>query len=240
MAKIRLKSDAAGVRLLTYHLDQQPSDLVRRQDIAEFAKRMGVDVVITPKESIPTGQDPLDVIRLDEAARDNKIDAILAEAHQRGRKPVVFTLEFTEGLAQSIELFNKATVRLAKWRWIVTRTRRRSRGAGSWPCSGSGRCPVDHPLVGLECGRQRSPERADHRRADRSWVHGTWPPAPARRRSGGPGPGGLRRGPRAARRRQATSSKRPTPPATPVVRIAAAPHITTIASCWPGRISMPW
>jgi len=95
--QIRLKLDAAGVRLLTYRIDGTPSDKA-----VEFARRMGVDAAP-------------EIVTLDESAREKTIASRLDRIYKSGRKSVVFTIELGSdgaGLAQSIKLFNKATVQL--------------------------------------------------------------------------------------------------------------------------------
>jgi len=47
MEHVRLKLDAAGVRLLTYHVDRMPSDETGCREVLAFARRMGVEVIIT-------------------------------------------------------------------------------------------------------------------------------------------------------------------------------------------------
>jgi type 1 glutamine amidotransferase len=46
MEQVRLKLDAAGVRLQTYRVDRMPSDETGCRDVFAFARRMGVEVVI--------------------------------------------------------------------------------------------------------------------------------------------------------------------------------------------------
>jgi type 1 glutamine amidotransferase len=110
--QIRLKLDAAGVRLLTYRVDGASSD-----QAVEFARRMGVDAV-TPGTVNVTPENAPKVVSLDEAAKEEKIAPLLEEVRKAGRKPVIFTLNAEPAaparLAQDINLFNKLTVQLAK------------------------------------------------------------------------------------------------------------------------------
>jgi len=46
MEQVRLKLDAAGVRLLTYRIDRMPSDETACRGVFEFARKMGVEAVI--------------------------------------------------------------------------------------------------------------------------------------------------------------------------------------------------
>jgi len=45
--QVRLKLDTAGVRLLTYHVDRMPSDETGCREVLAFARKMGVEVIIT-------------------------------------------------------------------------------------------------------------------------------------------------------------------------------------------------
>jgi type 1 glutamine amidotransferase len=110
MRQIRLKLDAAGVRLLTYRINGTPSDKA-----IEFARRMGVEAVTTDTGNLAMEAAP-QVVTLDEPARRQGIDLLLDEIHRLDRKPIVFSIEFAgdkSASARSIELFNRATVRLA-------------------------------------------------------------------------------------------------------------------------------
>jgi len=115
MRQIRLKLDAAGIRLLTYRVDGRPSDKT-----VEFARRMGVEAVPIQMGS-PAAKGGPTTVALDEPARDQRIGSVLNGIHQAGREPVMFTLEFgsdeaglTSQLAQTVRIFNEATVQLAK------------------------------------------------------------------------------------------------------------------------------
>jgi len=110
MRQIRLKLDTAGVRLLTYHIDSTASDKTR-----EFGMKMGVEACLTGGTN--TG---MDVENLNQASRDNRVSPFLDGIHRR-RRPAIFTLQFAGSesgsasrLAQDIESFNEATVRLAR------------------------------------------------------------------------------------------------------------------------------
>ena len=101
MRQIRLKLDAAGIRLLTYRIDGTPSDKA-----IEFARRMGIEAVASDTGNIVMNP-PLEIMTLDESARN-----VSGAKH----KPTVLTVESVSDearLAQSIELFNKAALQLA-------------------------------------------------------------------------------------------------------------------------------
>lgn len=95
LRQIRLKLDAAGVRLATYREG-------RSNGGGEFARRMGA-VLASSAE----------VVSLDEAARANGVHSFIEDVHRRHPGPIVFTVESKNGLAQSIESFNQASMRLA-------------------------------------------------------------------------------------------------------------------------------
>ncbi len=115
MRQIRLKLDAAGVRLLTYHVDRMPSDDTGRRRVVQFARRMGVEAVVTPQGNLAMEGEPPQIVRLDEPARDNRIDPLLDEAHRQRRTPIIFCVESaSDRRIQSIEAFNNAIIQLAK------------------------------------------------------------------------------------------------------------------------------
>ncbi len=47
MEQVRLKLDAAGVRLLTYHVDRMPSDEPGWREVVAFARKMGIEEIVT-------------------------------------------------------------------------------------------------------------------------------------------------------------------------------------------------
>lgn len=100
--RVRLKLDASGVRLLTYYVGREPYET----KTIEFGRSMGAEAVVT-------GAIPAEIVSLDAPVRDNRIGPFLGETHRRGRKPIIFTIEFADGLAQSIGQFNEAAMRLA-------------------------------------------------------------------------------------------------------------------------------
>ena len=115
MRRIRLKLDAAGLRLLTYHVDRVPSDDAARQRIVQFAKRMGIEAITPPGGNLPIDARAPQIVNLSEAIRNDKIESLLDETHRQGRTPVIFCAESTgEGLTRSIEVFHRATIQLAK------------------------------------------------------------------------------------------------------------------------------
>jgi len=91
--QIRLKLDAAGVRLLTYRVDQEDSDEASRNRAIEFARLMGV-------EAIGIKAPPRGVVGIEKASRNNPSGSL-------------FSVEFADGLAQRIERFNETALRLA-------------------------------------------------------------------------------------------------------------------------------
>ncbi len=92
MQQIRLKLDAAGLRLLTYHMDRPASEETGRRRMVEFARRMGVEVVTADTGNVVM-EPPLEVARLDELApTEESIDSFVRGIHRSGRRPVIFTI----------------------------------------------------------------------------------------------------------------------------------------------------
>ena len=102
--QIRLKLDAAHVRLLTYRVDGPASE-----ETQAFARTMGVETCLTAAGSTGTH-----VESLDEAHRRNDLAPLLHRAHRRG-KPTIFAMASSNSmseLAQRIDSFNNAALRL--------------------------------------------------------------------------------------------------------------------------------
>ncbi len=112
MQQIRLKLDAASVRLLTYHLDAMPSDGAGQLKIVECARKMGIEAVVAPGTRIaPEGRLP-QIVSLDKAARARGIDSLLDETRRQEQGPVVFCVESGDDeLKRTIETFNKAVTK---------------------------------------------------------------------------------------------------------------------------------
>jgi type 1 glutamine amidotransferase len=117
MRQIRLKLDAAGVRLVTYRMNRPAADEAGRHRIVEFARRMGVEVVIADTGNVIMGPG-LQVMRLDEPTRDSEsMDSFLRGIYGSGPKPVIFTVEFTSDgsrLAKCVLPFWRTISELAK------------------------------------------------------------------------------------------------------------------------------
>jgi type 1 glutamine amidotransferase len=102
MRQIRLKLDAAGVRLVFYHGDGPPWEWEKAH---EFATRMGVET--TPAR-----------VALDARADDKAMRSQLEQIRRRERTGVTFYLEVggnrdAKSCVSAIELFSKITVQLA-------------------------------------------------------------------------------------------------------------------------------
>ncbi|MDI6448587.1 ThuA domain-containing protein [Anaerobaca lacustris] len=112
MQQIRLKLDAASVRLLTYHVDAMPSDSAGQLKIVEFAQKMGIEAVVAPGTRIaPEGKLP-QIVSLDKAARAQGIDSLLDETRRQEQGPVIFCVESGDDeLKRTIETFNKAVTK---------------------------------------------------------------------------------------------------------------------------------
>ncbi len=114
--QIRLKLDAAGVRLLVCRTDRAPATDTDRDTMTEFTRRTGIEAIVLDKQSFVMNPD-LDVQRLEESAGNQEIGRRLKEIHGHGRKHVAFCLEFGRGrdaksCVAAIESFNKTTVQL--------------------------------------------------------------------------------------------------------------------------------
>jgi len=176
LKQVRLKLDAASVRLLTYHVQAMPSDEPNCRKVFGFGRKIGIETIIAepPPEvldtierlcdeydinlAIPsTGQissrkvgHPREVLKLCngrskrigacapataetvailrdrliilQLANDaGKIAPLLEEIYRLGVRPTMFSVEYPPdgsmsmpGIAQSIGLFNKVSVQLAK------------------------------------------------------------------------------------------------------------------------------
>jgi len=110
--QIRLKLDAAHVRLVTYHIDGTLS-----KETIDFARKMGVDAV-TIDEGKPLVQEVREVVMLNPPQSKESVESLLDRIHGAPRIPTVFTVAFAgnrdaEACVSTIELFNKTVVRLA-------------------------------------------------------------------------------------------------------------------------------
>jgi hypothetical protein len=120
MRQIRLKLDAAGVRLLTYHITGASPEKAM-----QFARRMGVETVTTDTQEITIGAAP-QVVRVDGASQLPCLTPFLAGVRgplsaPTALIPTTFTVEFASDksrrskvLAQDIEFFEKITMQFAK------------------------------------------------------------------------------------------------------------------------------
>jgi type 1 glutamine amidotransferase len=112
LRQIRLKLDAAHVRLVTYHIDGELS-----KKAIEFARKMGVDAV-TINEGKPLVWDAREVMPLNGLQSKESVESLLDRIHGSPRIPTVFTVAFAgnrdaESCVSTVELFNKIVVRLA-------------------------------------------------------------------------------------------------------------------------------
>jgi hypothetical protein len=121
LKQIRLKLDAAGIRLLTYRMEPMPSDETEQRRMFEFARRMGAHVLIRDGEKLPTDSSLLEIVCSDEPVPRKETDVLPDKASRRGPgNPIVFTIEFTGDRAGStdevtkrIELFNNLAIQMA-------------------------------------------------------------------------------------------------------------------------------
>ncbi len=121
LKQIRLKLDAAGVRLLTYRMEPMPSDEAGQRRMFEFAGRMGVRVLIRDGEKLPTDSSLLEIVCSDVPVPRKETDLLLDKTSRRGPgNPTVFTVEFMgegagsmDGVTKRIELFNNLAIKMA-------------------------------------------------------------------------------------------------------------------------------
>jgi type 1 glutamine amidotransferase len=133
MRQIRLKLDAAGVRLLAYRVEGMPAEEASCRRILQFSRKMGIEAVVGEP-----AQDMSDAVKrlceeyniacdrsairslpgVAEPAREEKITSLLRETRELGSKTVMFALEspreMSAGIRQSIDCFNKVSLQLTK------------------------------------------------------------------------------------------------------------------------------
>jgi len=115
---IRLKLDAAGVRLLTYRIDPMPADAAEQQKTFEFARKMGANVLVREGETLPTDPSLRQMVRSDEPISNRET----GELSRAGlSEPIILSIEYTgEGAdpmgeaAQRIKLVNDIAITMAK------------------------------------------------------------------------------------------------------------------------------
>jgi type 1 glutamine amidotransferase len=120
--QIRLKLDAAGVRLLVYRPDDMPLDDAGRDAISQFAGRTGIGAAVLEDRFTMMMNSDLDVRWLQwlgESVGSEEMGRCLAEMHGRGRQHVAFCLEFgrvrdARSCASALELLNETTLQLVK------------------------------------------------------------------------------------------------------------------------------
>ena len=106
LERIRLKLDAAGVRLLTYRSDPFPSDKASQRKVFEFARRMGADISMRDGEELRMDPSLREPVLLDKAA----IEAMEKETRspfdrvlRRGpSNPITFPVELAGNGADSM------------------------------------------------------------------------------------------------------------------------------------------
>ncbi len=119
MRQIRLKLDVAGVRLLVYQAEHEPSAEVDRKRIIEFARIMGCEAIPSETGGLALEAAP-EIVKADGLAGAGSA-ALLARMVPSDLSSTVFTIEFGRdgrpigsGWIQDIEFFNEMSVRLAE------------------------------------------------------------------------------------------------------------------------------
>ena len=133
MRQIRLKLDAAGVRLLTYRIEQMPSDEAGCQRILQWGRNMGIEAVIVEqpvatRETVErlcqkydirlavAGADEREIVDLRCERSEAQIEGHIKELHRLGIKPAMFCIDAAgerATITRCIEMFNKMTLQLA-------------------------------------------------------------------------------------------------------------------------------
>ncbi len=121
MRQIRLKLDAAGIRLLTYCPDRMPSNETGWRKVLAFAKKMGIEALHVqslsplleqlcdwhgillvrdrPPDTTSTRPEDIlvdrEIVPLDALGGNRQaMSNLLERVHQKGRKPTMFSMEF--------------------------------------------------------------------------------------------------------------------------------------------------
>ncbi len=122
LQRIRLKLDAAGVRLLTYRIDPMPSDEAEKRKIFEFAGKMGADVFVRDAEQLPENSVLSKVVTSEEPTPKKETGSSLDKVFRASlSNPITIRIELTgEGAgpmneaAKRIALFNNLAIKMAK------------------------------------------------------------------------------------------------------------------------------
>jgi type 1 glutamine amidotransferase len=111
LMRIRLKLDAAGVRLVAYRTDPAPADAAARRKSAEFARRMGVAVSVVDGELLR--DDPPIV---EDTALKEKTLSSLDRVFRRGPgNPVVIDFGHTDSMSEMmkhVERLNNMAIKM--------------------------------------------------------------------------------------------------------------------------------
>lgn len=118
--QIRLKLDAAGLRLLTCQADSAPSDAADRDRIVAFARRMGCEAVAAETGSLAMEGAPK-IVSADGLAAGGSIVPLQGRVASSGPLPTIFTVQRGRDgrrrpneWIQDVAFFNEASVRLAQ------------------------------------------------------------------------------------------------------------------------------
>ena len=120
MRQIRLKLDDAGVRLLVYRAEHEPSTEADRKRIIAFARIMGCEAIAGKTGGLTLEAAP-EIVKADGLADAGSTTLFLARISMSGPLSTIFTIEYGRdgrptgsGWIQDIEFFNKMSVRLAE------------------------------------------------------------------------------------------------------------------------------
>ncbi|UCD49669.1 MAG: ThuA domain-containing protein [Phycisphaerales bacterium] len=119
MRQIRLKLDAAAVRLLVYQVQSEPLNESDRRRIIEFARIMGCEAIASETGDLALAAAP-EIVKADGLTGTESTAGLLTRISTSGPIPTIFTIEFGRdgrdtgnGWIQDIAFFNETSARLA-------------------------------------------------------------------------------------------------------------------------------
>jgi len=111
--QIRFKLDAAGIRLLTYHVDDELARQTGRERILEFARTMGCEAVESKAKNLVMDAAP-EIVRVDGLAGVQDATPLLTRMSESDPIPTIFAVEFGGEWIQDITFLNEKCVALAE------------------------------------------------------------------------------------------------------------------------------
>ncbi|MCX5644836.1 MAG: ThuA domain-containing protein [Phycisphaerae bacterium] len=119
LKQIRLKLDAAGVRLLTYRVDPMPPDKMGQRRVFEFARRMGADLFVRDAGELRMDPVPLEIGSSDERVAKKEAGSLLDKLRAAPNNPFSVIIELAgdgpgsmEEAAQHVKFWNNVAMKL--------------------------------------------------------------------------------------------------------------------------------